>query len=337
MRPTAIRRSLRLNRPIYRRTAAYGHFGRKPESDGGFSWEKTDLVSALKSALTIAAEERPRRVLLRPAARPQAAPRPRGAGRRAAAAHRDLPAPWTLPTLFGDAREVWLEIGFGAGEHLAAQAERHPDIGFIGCEPFFNGVAKLITEIAERDLDNVRVFRDDARLLLEALPAASIARAFVLFPDPWPKVRHHKRRILSREGFAALARVMPDGAELRVATDDPDYLDGSRSTPPARAALWLERRWQERPPDWPATRYEEKASQAGRKPAYLAFRRRATIIAETPCSKPIPDYICYCQITSCRKNGAAQESGPPARFFYYLARPRRTRTKRWPIPAVSKP
>lgn len=222
----------------------------------------------------IAAEERPRRVLygrrrgrkLRP-------------GRAALVAARlpriEISLPVDLATLFGDAREVWLEIGFGAGEHLAAQAERHRDVGFIGCEPFFDGVAKLITEIAERDLDNVRVFRDDARLLLEALPAASIARAFVMFPDPWPKVRHHKRRILSREGFAALARVMPDDAELRVATDDPDYLEWIQEHAAGEGSFVVEHRWQERPPGWPGTRYEEKALQAGRKPVYLAFRRRA--------------------------------------------------------------
>jgi tRNA (guanine-N7-)-methyltransferase len=173
-----------------------------------------------------------------------------------------------------DARETWLEIGFGAGEHLAAQAEAHPDIAFLGCEPFFDGVAKLIAEVAAHRLANVRIFQDDARLLLDALPDASIARAFVLFPDPWPKVRHHKRRILSRDGFAKLARVLKPGAELRVATDDPDYLAWIREHAAAERSFALDYERTDRPADWPATRYGEKARQAGRIPMYLAFHRR---------------------------------------------------------------
>jgi tRNA (guanine-N7-)-methyltransferase len=173
-----------------------------------------------------------------------------------------------------DARETWLEIGFGAGEHLAAQAEAHPAIAFIGCEPFFDGVARLIAEIAARHLTNVRIFQDDARLLLDALPAASLARGFVLFPDPWPKVRHHKRRILSRDGFAKLARALKPGAELRVATDDADYLDWIREHASAEGRFTLDGEWTDRPVDWPATRYEEKARKAGRIPRYLLFYRR---------------------------------------------------------------
>jgi tRNA (guanine-N7-)-methyltransferase len=171
-------------------------------------------------------------------------------------------------------REVWLEVGFGAGEHLAAQAEAHPDIGFIGCEPFFDGVAKLVALAAQRRLANIRVFCDDARLLLDALPDAAIGRAFVLFPDPWPKVRHHKRRFLSREGFALLARVLDEGAELRVATDDPDYLDWILEHAASEGSFVLEMRAEVRPADWPATRYEEKALKAGRQPAYMVFSCR---------------------------------------------------------------
>ena len=180
-----------------------------------------------------------------------------------------------------DARETWLEIGFGAGEHLAAQAAAHPDIAFIGCEPFFDGVAKLIAEIAARSLTNVRVFQDDARMLLDALPDASIARGFVLFPDPWPKARHNKRRILSRDGFAKLARVLRPGAELRIATDDADYLAWIREHAALEGSFALETEWREARPDWPITRYEEKARAAGRIPAFLAFRRRRNN-AETP-------------------------------------------------------
>src|SRR5438270_1492127 len=119
---------------------------------------------------------------------------------------------------------VWLEIGFGAGEHLAAQAEHHPDIGFIGSEVFEDGVVRLVGEIAHRGLGNVRLFTDDARLLLAALPPASLGRVFVLFPDPWPKRRHHKRRLIAPLTLDLLALVMEDHAELRLATDDRGYL-----------------------------------------------------------------------------------------------------------------
>ena len=175
--------------------------------------------------------------------------------------------------LFDRAREVWLEIGFGAGEHLAAQAELHPDVGFIGCEPFLDGVAKLVAAIEERGLANVRLFRDDARLLLAALPPASIARAFVLFPDPWPKARHHKRRILSRDGFAALARVTRPEAELRAATDDEGYRDWMIEHAAAEGSFALVSHATERPDDWPPTRYEGKARAAGRGCSFLSFKK----------------------------------------------------------------
>ena len=119
---------------------------------------------------------------------------------------------------------VWLEIGFGAGEHLAAQAEAHPEIGFIGCEVFENGVARLVAEIARRDLTNIRIFPDDARVLLDALAPASLDRVFILFPDPWPKTRHHKRRLVSTATLDRLAVLMRKGAELRLATDERGYL-----------------------------------------------------------------------------------------------------------------
>ena len=173
---------------------------------------------------------------------------------------------------------VWLEIGFGAGEHLAAQAEAHPAVGFIGCEVFENGVAKLLAEIEQHQLSNIRLFLDDARLLLAALSEASLARVFILFPDPWPKLRHHKRRIVSRTTLDALARVMIDGAELRLATDDRGYLAWMlEHTTRHPDFQWLARRpadWRNRPSDWPATRYEQKAIAAGRRPTFLCFRRR---------------------------------------------------------------
>ena len=175
-------------------------------------------------------------------------------------------------------REIWLEIGFGGGEHLAAQAEQHPDIGFIGCEVFENGVAKLLTEIERRDLRNVRILADDVRPLLAALAPRSLGRVFILFPDPWPKIRHHKRRLVATPTLDRLAELMTDAAELRLATDDPSYqswmLEHATTHP---AFAWTARRpgdWRERPADWPATRYEEKARKAGRTPAFLRFQRQ---------------------------------------------------------------
>jgi tRNA (guanine-N7-)-methyltransferase len=174
---------------------------------------------------------------------------------------------------------IWIEIGFGAGEHLADQAEAQPRIGFIGIEIFETGIAKLMAAIARRRLENIRVLVDDARLLLTALPDESIERAFILFPDPWPKLRHRKRRIVSPATLAQLARVMRDDAELRLATDDPDYLRAMLAAATEAAEFeWLARRpgdWRERLPDWPTTRYEQKAVAAGRVPTFLRFRRRS--------------------------------------------------------------
>ena len=180
-------------------------------------------------------------------------------------------------------REVWLEIGFGGGEHLAAQAERRPETGFIGCEVFENGVAKLLGEIDSRGLANIRIFADDARPLLAALAPGSVARVFILFPDPWPKPRHHKRRLVAPATLDRLAEIMTDGAELRLATDDPGYLSWMLEHAANHPAFaWTARRpadWRERPEDWPATRYEAKAREAGRTPIFLRFTRRPRRIA----------------------------------------------------------
>ncbi|HEX6013548.1 MAG TPA: tRNA (guanosine(46)-N7)-methyltransferase TrmB [Geminicoccaceae bacterium] len=180
--------------------------------------------------------------------------------------------------LFADPpRAVWLEIGFGGGEHLATQAAAHPDVGFLGVEPFLNGVAKLLRSLDDRGLHNVRVLMDDARLLLKALPGAAIERAFVLFPDPWPKLRHHKRRIVNPETAADLARVIRPGGELRLATDDPDYARWMLAALLAEPRFtWTAERaadWREPPPDWVPTRYEAKARAAGRQPVFLRFVR----------------------------------------------------------------
>jgi len=173
---------------------------------------------------------------------------------------------------------VWLEIGFGGGEHLAAQAARLPDHGLIGCEVFENGVVKLLAEAERLGVANLRLLIDDARPLVGALAEASLERVFILFPDPWPKLRHHKRRLVSTATLDALARAMADGAELRLATDDMDYLRWMLERVTAHAAFeWLARGprdWRERPSDWPPTRYEQKALAAGRRPAFLRFRRQ---------------------------------------------------------------
>ena len=159
-------------------------------------------------------------------------------------------------------REVWLEIGFGGGEHLAEQAARRPDVLFLGAEPFVNGVASAARHIDERGLENVRLHQGDARDLLAALPEASIARAFILFPDPWPKGRHHKRRLIQREFVAELGRVLRPGAGLRFATDWRDYavwtLERMSGSP---VFQWTARRaddWRLPPADHVTTRYEAK-------------------------------------------------------------------------------
>jgi tRNA (guanine-N7-)-methyltransferase len=172
-------------------------------------------------------------------------------------------------------KEIWLEIGFGGGEHLAAQAAAHPDAGIVGCEPFVNGVVSLLGHVKSRDLRNVRIWPHDARDLIARLPPASLARAFILFPDPWPKARHHKRRLIAAPFLDALARVLAPSAELRVATDDADYRDWILERLADHPAFRPQDRagWHARPPDWPPTRYEQKAIAAGRAPAYMRFRR----------------------------------------------------------------
>jgi len=173
---------------------------------------------------------------------------------------------------------VWLEIGFGGGEHLAWQAERHPVIGLIGCEPYVNGVVALLARVREREFANVRIWPDDARPLLERLTPGSIARAFVLFPDPWPKLRHRKRRLVQAPFLDAMARVLASGAELRFATDDPDYAAAMLECVPAHPGFrWTARRaadWRDRPADQGPTGYEAWALAEGRRPAYLTFVRR---------------------------------------------------------------
>jgi tRNA (guanine-N7-)-methyltransferase len=179
--------------------------------------------------------------------------------------------------LFPGKSDVWLEIGFGGGEHLAWQAEHNPQVGMIGCEPFINGTAKLLSKIDDAGLENIRILPGDARPLLEHLPDASIGRAFLLFPDPWPKARHHKRRFVQTWVLDELARVLKDEAAFRVASDIQGYVAWTlERVMPHPAFEWTAEGpadWRTRPADWPGTRYEAKAIRAGRRPAYLNFRR----------------------------------------------------------------
>jgi tRNA (guanine-N7-)-methyltransferase len=189
------------------------------------------------------------------------------------------PEPLDLDHVFAAPKgDCWLEIGFGGGEHLAWQAARHPDIGFIGCEPFVNGLVSLLAKVREGRLRNVRVVDDDARVLLGALPEASIGRAFILFPDPWPKKRHHKRRIVQAATLERLAAILKDGAELRLSSDDPGYvrwmLRHGLDHPDFEWLAETASDWRQRPADWPGTRYEAKAARAARDCFFLRFRRR---------------------------------------------------------------
>jgi tRNA (guanine-N7-)-methyltransferase len=188
------------------------------------------------------------------------------------------PAPADISALFAvPVREVWLEIGFGSGEHLVWQAERHPDVGIIGCEPFLNGVAALLGAIEDRGLRTVLVHDGDARDVLTWLPEGSICRAFILFPDPWPKKRQSKRRLVTLEMMQALARVVAPGGILRFASDDASYAGQTlRAVHQSGAFDWLAAKasdWRNRPANWPETRYERKALSEGRNPVYLEWRR----------------------------------------------------------------
>jgi tRNA (guanine-N7-)-methyltransferase len=182
--------------------------------------------------------------------------------------------PAALPALSG---ETWLEIGFGGGEHMAEQAARHPDVTILGAEPFLNGVASAVRHVDELGLKNVRVLHGDARELIVALPDASIRRAFVLFPDPWPKARHHKRRIIEPTMLKELARVLKPGGGLRFATDWADYADWTLERVLASTLFdWPAERaddWRSPPADHVTTRYEEK-KLGDCAPVFLDFVRR---------------------------------------------------------------
>jgi len=184
--------------------------------------------------------------------------------------------PLDLAARFG-ARPVWLEIGFGGGEHLVHQAAANLGVGLIGCEPYINGVAMLLGKIRRAGVENLAVHPGDARDLFDVLPDASIARAFLLYPDPWPKKRHHRRRFVTPEHLEPLARVLAPGAIFRVATDIPDYVRQTLEEVPRYGFDWLAEGpsdWRMPWEDWLPTRYEQKALREGRVPHYLTFRRQ---------------------------------------------------------------
>jgi len=175
---------------------------------------------------------------------------------------RPPPEPFDPRALKPDAAEIWLEIGFGGGEHMAAQAARRPDVLVIGAEPFQNGVASALRHIDEGGLSNVRVLDGDARELMAHLPDESLDRVFVLFPDPWPKSRHNKRRIVQAETVAEFARLLKPGGKLRFASDWADYVDWSLErflkNPAFRWTADEAADWRAPPADHITTRYEEK-------------------------------------------------------------------------------
>lgn len=183
--------------------------------------------------------------------------------------------PLNLATLFGG-KPVWLEIGFGGGEHLVHQARYNPDVGLIGAEPYINGVAMLLGKIRRAGVTNLSVYPGDARDLMDVLPPASIDRAFLLYPDPWPKTRHHRRRFVTPEHLEPLARALKPGAMFRVATDIEDYVRQTLQEVPKAGFRWTAERaqdWRTPWPDWLSTRYEQKALREGRRPHYLTFER----------------------------------------------------------------
>ncbi len=169
-------------------------------------------------------------------------------------------------------REIWLEVGFGGGEHAEALAAANPDVGVIAAEVFENGICSLLSRLAPVPPPNLRLFTDDARPLIRDLPDAALSKIFLMFPDPWPKARHAKRRFVHPELLAEVARVLAPGGEWRIASDDPTYQAWTDEVLAAQAFFSVAR-FAARPDGWPPTRYEAKAILAGRQPVYWSLRR----------------------------------------------------------------
>lgn len=181
--------------------------------------------------------------------------------------------PLDLAGLFPGKDEIWLEIGFGGGEHMVAMAARYPRIGLIGAEPYVNGVAQLLGKIREAEVQNLAIHAGDVRDLFDVIPDGRIAKAFLNYPDPWPKARHHKRRFVTPQYLEPLMRVLAPGAEFRVATDIEDYVRQTIEEVPAAGFARVDHPMDEAWSDWPSTRYEQKALREGRPPHYLTWQK----------------------------------------------------------------
>jgi len=177
--------------------------------------------------------------------------------------------------------DVWLEVGYGGGEHLLWQAKEHQNVGIIGAEPYVSGTAKLLSKLDAEHVANIRLYENDARDIIEALPDASIGRLFILFPDPWHKTRHHKRRFIQMEMLDQIARILKPGAEFRFASDDAGYVAYTLERLMAHPAfVWTANGpsdWNARPADWPPTRYETKELHGP--PAFLSFVRTGRTVS----------------------------------------------------------
>ena len=190
------------------------------------------------------------------------------------ASREDNPSRAVLDLGFAAGKPLWLEVGFGGGEHLVHMAARNPGVTIIGAEPFVNGIAMLLGKIRVAGVTNLWLHPGDVRDLFDVLPDECVTKVFLNYPDPWPKARHHRRRFVTQEYLGPLARITAVGAEFRVATDIPDYVRQALEEVP-QAQFRLEQQagqdgaWE----DWLSTRYEQKALREGREPHYLTFRR----------------------------------------------------------------
>ncbi len=173
--------------------------------------------------------------------------------------------------------QIWLEIGFGGGEHIAHRAKQNPNILFIGCEVYIQGIASLLAEIEDNNIQNIRIYNDDARLLMEKLPKEFLNRVFILFPDPWPKIRHHKRRIINNEFLKVVSELLKENGQINIATDHMGYAEWimvymSR----CKDLLWIadnQSDWQNAPENHIVTRYQQKNKANSVRPVFLNFRK----------------------------------------------------------------
>ena len=181
--------------------------------------------------------------------------------------------PLNLTEIFAK-KNVWLEIGFGGGEHLIHQAKLNPDIAIIGCEPYINGLAMLLGKLSDQSCNNIRLYDGDVRNIFDVLPQSSIEKVFLLYPDPWPKKKHHRRRFVTQEFLKPLHKSMKAGSKFRIATDIKDYVRQTLQEAPKAGFKWLAEDasdWRSPWCDWIPTRYELKALKEGRVPYYLTF------------------------------------------------------------------